>query len=299
MARLSEALATLLRPDELRATCERARWCATAPASCSTTSRSTIPTDSGFSRFQPAARAQVSASGWSVLGRRQVHPVRAAAAFLRRARAGRILIDGQDIARVDAGEPARGDSRVPQDISLFHRSIMENIRYGRPEPPMRTCWRGGRGASATSSSKPARRFATIVGDRGVSFGRSAPAHRHCPRLPQGRPDPLARRGDLGARQRIRGGIREGPRRLMRGRTVIAIAHRLSTLRSFDRIVVLQEGPSVQDGPPDKLMRRDELIASWSCARSRGLPRSLPDHNCVAHVPGDESIADACSWMLLK
>jgi ATP-binding cassette subfamily B protein len=53
-------------------------------------------------------------------------------------------------------------------------------------------------------------------------------------------------------------IREALARLMRGRTVIAIAHRLSTVRNFDRIVVLQTGRAIQDGPPDQLMRRQGL-----------------------------------------
>ena len=64
---------------------------------------------------------------------------------------------------------------------------------------------------------------------------------------------------------------------MRGRTVIAIAHRLSTVRNFDRIVVLQAGGVVQDGAPDLLMRREVSTDSWSSAKSIGSPgRRLKD-----------------------
>ena len=65
-------------------------------------------------------------------------------------------------------------------------------------------------------------------------------------------------------------IREALDRLMRGRTVLAIAHRLSTLRGFDRILVLQAGHIIEDGPPDELMRRDGAYRRLDRARDRPL-----------------------------
>ena len=99
---------------------------------------------------------------------------------------------------------------------------------------------------------------TMVGDRGVSFRRPAPAHRHCPRLPEGCPLLLLDEATSALDSESEEIIREALGRLMRGRTVIAIAHRLSTVRNFARIVVLRAGEIVQDGAPDLLMRRDGL-----------------------------------------
>ena len=155
---------------------------------------------------------------------------------------GRILIDGQDIAAVTQESLRDAIAVVPQDISLFQRSVMENIRYGRPDATDEEVLKAARGRalrlhrSAAEGLEHDRRR-----PRREAVGRPAPAHRDRARVPQGRAAAAARRGDLGARQRIRGSDPRGAGELMRGRTVIAIAHRLSTVRSFDRIVVLQGG----------------------------------------------------------
>ena len=101
-------------------------------------------------------------------------------------------------------------------------------------------------------------FATVVGDRGAqAVGRPAPAHRHRPRAPQGfAPSLLLDEATSSLDGESEEAIRQALDRLMQGRTVIAIAHRLSTLRSFDRIVVLDRGRVMQDGAPDELLRRD-------------------------------------------
>src|ERR1700752_4659353 len=169
---------------------------------------------------------------------------------------GRVLLDGQDIARVTEESLRAAIAVVPQDVSLFHRSIMENIRYGRPEAT---------DADVLAAAQAARcgdfiallpqGMATVVGDRGTKLSggqrqRIAIARAFLKDAPLLLLDeaPSARDSEP------EDAIRDALARLMRGRTVIAIAHRLSTVRSFDRIVVLQAARIVEDVPPDQLMR---------------------------------------------
>ena len=100
---------------------------------------------------------------------------------------------------------------------------------------------------------------TIMGERGVKLSpRPAAAHRDRPRVLEERADPLLDEATSALDSESEEAVREALDRLMAGRTVIAIAHRLSTLRSFDRIVVLQAGRVVEDGSPGGLMRGDGI-----------------------------------------
>jgi ATP-binding cassette subfamily B protein len=170
---------------------------------------------------------------------------------------GRVLLDGQDIARVTEESLRAAIAVVPQDVSLFHRSIMENIRYGRPEAT---------DAEVLAAAQSARcgdfiallpqGMTTVVGDRGTKLSggqrqRIAIARAFLKDAPLLLLDEATSALDSESEDAIRDALA----RLMRGRTVIAIAHRLSTVRSFDRIVVLQAARIVEDGPPDQLMRR--------------------------------------------
>jgi len=146
---------------------------------------------------------------------------------------------------------------VPQDISLLHRSILENIRYGRPDASDRDVVAAAEAARCRDfiEALPAG-FATIVGDRGARLSggqrqRIAIARALLKDSPIVLLDEATSSLDGEAEEQIRQALD----RLMQGRTVIAIAHRLSTLRSFDRIAVLELGRVVQDGSPDELLRR--------------------------------------------
>jgi len=171
---------------------------------------------------------------------------------------GRILIDGQDICRVTQESLRSGISVVPQDTSLFHRSIMENIRYGRPDASDDEVLTAAVAARCHDFIHLLPQgFATMVGDRGVKLSggqrqRIAIARAFLKDAPLLLLDEATSALDTESEEAIRAALAH----LMRGRTVIAIAHRLSTLRSFDRIVVLQAGQVVQDGPPDVLVGRD-------------------------------------------
>jgi ATP-binding cassette subfamily B protein len=171
---------------------------------------------------------------------------------------GRILIDGQDISRVTLESLRDATAVVPQDISLFHRSVLENIRYGRPNASDDLTMEAAIAARCDFIKNLPNGFATIVGDRGVKLSggqrqRIAVARAFLKDAPLLLLDEATSALDSESEE----AIREAFNRLMRGRTVIAIAHRLSTIRSFDRVVVLDGGEILEDGSPDQLMRRHD------------------------------------------
>jgi len=139
---------------------------------------------------------------------------------------------------------------------MLHRSILENIRYGRPDASDEDVMAAASAAHCLDFiDELPRGMATTVGDRGVRLSggqrqRIAIARAILKEAPILLLDEATSALDSESEETI---IREALDRLMRGRTVIAVAHRLSTLRGFDRIVVLREGQIVQDGPPGDLM----------------------------------------------
>jgi ATP-binding cassette, subfamily B, bacterial len=172
---------------------------------------------------------------------------------------GRILIDGQDITQVTEESLRRAIAVVPQDASLFHRSIAENIRYGRPEASDQELLEAAIAARCDFIERLPDGLATIVGDRGFKLSggqrqRIAIARAFLKDAPILLLDEATSALDSDAEEAIRDALS----RLIRGRTVIAIAHRLSTVRNSDRVVVLQSGQVVQDGDPDLLLRREGL-----------------------------------------
>jgi ATP-binding cassette subfamily B protein len=173
---------------------------------------------------------------------------------------GRILIDGQDITDVTQQSLREAIAVVPQDISLFHRSLMENIRYARPEARDDEVWQSALSAHCGGFiDELPQGLDTIVGDRGVRLSggqrqRIAIARAFLKDAPLLLLDEATSALD-GHSEEL---IREALGRLMRGRTVLAIAHRLSTVRNFDRILVLEKGRLVQDGSPEALLRSDGI-----------------------------------------
>src|SRR5215467_6692405 len=247
MARLSEALATLLVPHELRD--DPSAACLTRKNASVGFENVSFKYPDGHAIFEDfnlrlAAGEHVGIVGPSGAGKSTLF------ALLQRfydAQRGRILIDGQDIAV------------VPQEPSLFHRSIAENIRYGRPEASDAELLGAAIAARCDFIETMADGFATMVGDRGVKLSggqrqRLAIARAFLKDAPILLLDEATSALDTDSEESIRAALRQ----LIRGRTVIAIAHRLSTVRNFDRIVVMQAGRVVQDGSPDLLMRREGL-----------------------------------------
>jgi ATP-binding cassette, subfamily B, bacterial len=167
---------------------------------------------------------------------------------------GGICIDGQNISRVTQQSLREAISVVPQDISMFHRSIMENIRYGKPTATDDEVLRAAISARCDFVETLPEGLATMVGDRGIKLSggqrqRIAIARAFLKDAPILLLDEATAALDSESEE----AIREALSRLMRGRTVIAIAHRLATLRNFDRVIMLQAGKIIEDGPPDRLM----------------------------------------------
>ncbi|AWN38279.1 ABC transporter ATP-binding protein [Methylobacterium radiodurans] len=187
---------------------------------------------------------------------------------------GQILINDQNIDRVTQESLREAITVVPQDVSMFHRSLRENIRYGRPEASDEDVWKAAEAAHCTDFIKALPQgFDTIVGDRGVKLSggqrqRIAIARAILKNSPILLLDEATSALDAESEEAIRHALAN----LMEGRTVIAIAHRLSTLKDFDRIVVLEGGRIVQDGSPEKLTHLDgfyrELIKKESLSMSQ-------------------------------
>ena len=176
---------------------------------------------------------------------------------------GRILIGGQDILRVTQESLRAAIAVVPQDISLFHRSVLENIRYGRPDASDTELFEAIAAANCDRFLKDLPDGVdTIVGDRGVKLSpgqrqRIGIARAFLKDAPILLLDEATSALDSDSEE----AVRQALDRLMCGRTVIAIAHRLSSLRSFDRIVVLQLGTICEDGPPQVLLHRDGVYCN--------------------------------------
>lgn len=171
---------------------------------------------------------------------------------------GQILIDGQDIAQVTQDSLRSAIATVPQDTALFNRSLLENIRYGRPDAADQEVEQAAIDARCTDFIRDLPNgLATIVGDRGLKLSggqrqRISIARAFLKNAPILLLDEATSALDNESEEAIRGALA----RLMEGRTVVAIAHRLSTLRSFDRIIVMNNGQLIEDGAPEVLLARD-------------------------------------------
>ena len=254
-ARLTEAIATLLLPHELKDHPEAEPLVKTGAAV--TFNNITFRYPSGLKvfekfsmRIQPGQR--VGLVGQSGGGKSTLFTLLQRFYDVQR---GGITIDGQDIARVTQQSLREAIAVVPQDISLFHRSIMENIRYGRPSATDNEVLRAAIAARCDFIEALPEGMETIVGDRGIKVSggqrqRIAIARAFLKDAPILLLDEATAALDSESEE----AIREALSRLMRGRTVVAIAHRLATLRSFDRVVMLQGGRIIDDGPPDILMQ---------------------------------------------
>jgi len=173
------------------------------------------------------------------------------------AQGGRVLIDGQDIAHITQDSLREAIAVVPQEVSMFQRTVMENIRYGRPDATDEMVLAAALAARCEFIEALPKGFDTMVGSQGIKLSggqrqRIAIARAFLRDAPLLLLDEATSSLDSESEETIR----ESLDRLMQGRTVIAIAHRLSTVRSFDRIVLLEGGQVMEDGSPDSLLRRD-------------------------------------------
>jgi ATP-binding cassette subfamily B protein len=170
---------------------------------------------------------------------------------------GRILIDDQDIRGMTQDSLRAAIAVVPQDISLFHRSVMENIRYAKPEATNEEILAAAKAARCDDFIRALPEgYDTIVGERGTKLSggqrqRLGIARALLKDAPIVVLDEATSSLDSGSEIEIQRALEV----LMRDRTVLAIAHRLSTVAKFDRVIVLQHGRGVEDGSPAELRRR--------------------------------------------
>lgn len=168
---------------------------------------------------------------------------------------GRILIDDQNVADCTQQSLRRSIAYVPQEALLFHRTIAENISYGRPDATMEQIREAARQANALEFIENLPQgFETITGERGVKLSggqrqRVAIARAllaDCPVL-------VLDEATSALDSESEALVQDALKTLMRGRTCIVVAHRLSTVASLDRIVVLDHGKVVEDGPHAELI----------------------------------------------
>jgi ATP-binding cassette subfamily B protein len=170
---------------------------------------------------------------------------------------GRILIDGYDIRDMSKESRQEALALVPQDISLFNRTVRENLCYARPDATEAEIMAAAETARCREFIEALPQgFDTVVGDRGVMLSggqrqRLAIARALLKDAPILLLDEATSALDTESEQLIQAALDD----LMKGRTVIAIAHRLSTLRRFDRIIVMDRGQIIDDGSPSVLASR--------------------------------------------
>jgi len=170
---------------------------------------------------------------------------------------GSVLIDGQDIKEVTQESLHQNISMIPQDTALFHRSLFENIHYGNPEASEKEVISASKKAYAHQFITALKNgYDSLVGDRGVKLSggqrqRIAIARALLKKAPVLILDEATSALDSESELCVQ----ENIQKLMKGRTVIAIAHRLSTLRSMDRIIVLSKGKIVEEGTPEELLAK--------------------------------------------
>ncbi|MCB1498210.1 MAG: ABC transporter ATP-binding protein [Bauldia sp.] len=189
---------------------------------------------------------------------------------------GRILIDGQDIASVSQESLRRQIGLVTQDTSLLHRSIRDNIRYGRPEASDPEIERAAGLAHADAFipdlSDPHGRSGldAHVGERGVKLSGGQRQRIAIARvLLKDAPILVLDEATSALDSEVEAAIQESLNRLMAGKTVIAIAHRLSTIAAMDRLVVMDRGAVVEVGSHRELLARGGIYAGLWQRQSGG------------------------------
>jgi ATP-binding cassette subfamily B multidrug efflux pump len=189
---------------------------------------------------------------------------------------GRILIDGQDIALITQESLREQIGMVTQDTSLLHRTVRDNILYGRPqasETEVRAAARRARADEFIDSLSDARGgsgYDALVGERGVKLSGGQRQRIALARVMlKDAPILLLDEATSALDSEVEAAIQETLAALMRGKTVVAIAHRLSTIAAMDRLVVLDEGAIVEQGTHQSLLALRGLYARLWAHQSGG------------------------------
>lgn len=188
---------------------------------------------------------------------------------------GRILLDGQDVRSVSQDSLREKIAVVPQETALFNRTIRENIRYGRPSASDEEVANAARSAFCDSFIRELPQgYDTLVGERGVMLSGGQRQRLGIARaFLKDAPILILDEATSALDTQSEGEIQAALNDLVRNRTVVAVAHRLSTLSSFDRIIVLGKGQIIEDGPPQELRSRGGAFEALWRMQAEGFKQS--------------------------
>ena len=189
---------------------------------------------------------------------------------------GRVLIDGQDLAQCRQESVRARISMVTQDTALLHRSIRDNIRYGRPEASEEEIWQAARRVQADefipalADQLGREGMDAHVGERGVRLSGGQRQRVALARaVLKDAPILILDEATSALDSEVEAAIQDSLEGLMAGKTVIAIAHRLSTIQRMDRIVVLDDGRIAEQGSHAELLAAEGLYARLWARQSGG------------------------------
>ncbi len=181
---------------------------------------------------------------------------------------GRILIDGQNIADISQESLRANIGVVTQDTSLLHRSLRENIMYGRPDASQDDMLKAVQDAQAEDFITGLRDqngrvgYDAFVGERGARLSGGQRQRIAISRvILKDAPILILDEATSALDSEVEAAIQENLTRLMRGKTVLAIAHRLSTIAEMDRLIVMDKGKIIEDGSHEELLRKNGVYAS--------------------------------------
>jgi ATP-binding cassette subfamily B multidrug efflux pump len=201
------------------------------------------------------------------------------------AESGRILIDGQDVSAVTQDSLRSRIGMVQQDSALLHRSVRDNLLYGRPDADEAQIIEAAKQAQAhdfildLEDPQGRRGYDAHVGERGVKLSGGQRQRVTLARVMlKDAPILLLDEATSALDSEVEAAIQDTLYGMMQGKTVIAIAHRLSTIAQMDRILVMEAGRIVEQGSHDALLAQGGLYASFWARQSGGFMD--PDHEAA-------------------